>query len=171
MSTELLSIGLDCCKPLMDHAVAAQNRSMGKVIYPTQGEKIRVECARRQWNGAALAEHVGVSQTAANTYLRGEALPGLEKFHRMCQVFGVSMDYLWDERIPVGQYDARPDLPTLAKGKPGIVRELAPGPPRRLTRKANAKNKGADPPAAGAAKAGGPRSPRAGGSHADVEAD
>lgn len=60
----------------------------------TIGEKIQDLRRRSGMSQDALAEKLEVSRQAVSKWERDEALPEMDNIVRLCQLFGVSTDYL-----------------------------------------------------------------------------
>ena len=57
-------------------------------------ERLRLLITKRKITQTALADHLGVSHTAVNTYVRGKSEPCLQYLVAIAQYFDVSTDYL-----------------------------------------------------------------------------
>lgn len=71
----------------------------------TLGEKLLLLRKARQWSQEELAEQVGVTRQAVSRWEAGSAKPDAGKLVRLCDVFGVTADYLLREeeaRTPGG---------------------------------------------------------------------
>lgn len=60
----------------------------------TMGEKILNMRKARGWNQEDLAEHVGVTRQAVSRWESDSAKPDADKIIALCDLFGVSADYL-----------------------------------------------------------------------------
>lgn len=60
----------------------------------TIGEKILNMRKARGWSQEELAEHIGVSRQAVSRWESGSAKPDADKIIAICDLFGVSADYL-----------------------------------------------------------------------------
>ena len=60
----------------------------------TMGEKILNMRKARGWNQEELAERVGVTRQAVSRWEAGSAKPDADKIIAICDLFGVSADYL-----------------------------------------------------------------------------
>jgi transcriptional regulator with XRE-family HTH domain len=60
----------------------------------TMGEKILNMRKARGWNQEELAERVGVTRQAVSRWEAGSAKPDADKIITICDLFGVSADYL-----------------------------------------------------------------------------
>lgn len=60
----------------------------------TMGEKILSLRKARGWSQEELAEHVGVTRQAVSRWESGTAKPDADKIIAICELFGVSADYL-----------------------------------------------------------------------------
>lgn len=68
-----------------------------KVITLTMGEKILKLRKARQWSQEELAEKIGVTRQAVSRWEAGSAKPDADKIIAVCELFGVSADYLLRE--------------------------------------------------------------------------
>lgn len=73
----------------------------------TIGEKILNMRKARGWSQEELAEHIGVSRQAVSRWESGSAKPDADKIIAICDLFGVSADYLLRD-IPGGMETAQP---------------------------------------------------------------
>lgn len=64
----------------------------------TMGEKILKLRKARLWNQEELAEHIGVTRQAVSRWESESAKPDAEKIVALCDLFGVSADYLLREQ-------------------------------------------------------------------------
>ena len=72
----------------------------------TMGEKILNMRKARGWSQEELADRVGVTRQAVSRWESGSAKPDADKILAVCDLFGVSADYLLREQYggePVGQ--------------------------------------------------------------------
>ena len=60
----------------------------------TMGEKILNMRKARGWSQEELAERVGVTRQAVSRWETGSAKPDADKIIAICDLFGVSADYL-----------------------------------------------------------------------------
>jgi transcriptional regulator with XRE-family HTH domain len=67
--------------------------------------KIRRSIGAAGMRQRAVAESLGVNETAVSKWCRGEGLPSLDVFARLVRLLGVSADWLLD--------DAQPDSPII----------------------------------------------------------
>ena len=65
----------------------------------TIGEKILKLRKARGWNQENLAEQVGVSRQAVSRWESDSAKPDVDKIVTICDLFGISTDYLLREQI------------------------------------------------------------------------
>lgn len=63
----------------------------------TMGEKLLKLRKARQWSQEELAEKIGVTRQAVSRWESGSAKPDAEKIIALCDLFGVSADYLLRE--------------------------------------------------------------------------
>ena len=63
----------------------------------TMGEKILKLRKARQWSQEELAERIGVTRQAVSRWEAGAAKPDADKIIAVCDLFGVSADYLLRE--------------------------------------------------------------------------
>ena len=73
----------------------------------------RLREASQGVNQAGLAQSLGIGQSSVSMYLRGDRIPSLEVFHKMCNTLGVSADWL------LGLSDVR--TASASSGDGGIV--------------------------------------------------
>jgi len=71
----------------------------------TMGEKILNMRKARGWNQEELADRVGVSRQAVSRWESGTAKPDADKIIAICDLFGVSADYLLGREDAVGAGD------------------------------------------------------------------
>ncbi len=64
----------------------------------TMGEKILNMRKARGWNQEELAERIGVTRQAVSRWESGAAKPDADKIIAICDLFGVSADYLLRDR-------------------------------------------------------------------------
>jgi len=64
----------------------------------TMGEKILNMRKARGWNQEELAERIGVTRQAVSRWEAGSAKPDADKIIAICDLFGVSADYLLRDR-------------------------------------------------------------------------
>lgn len=64
----------------------------------TMGEKILKLRKARQWNQEDLAEQIGVTRQAVSRWESDSAKPDADKIISLCDLFGVSADYLLREQ-------------------------------------------------------------------------
>ena len=63
----------------------------------TMGEKLLKLRKARQWSQEELAEKIGMTRQAVSRWESGSAKPDAEKIIALCDLFGVSADYLLRE--------------------------------------------------------------------------
>lgn len=64
----------------------------------TMGEKILKLRKARGWNQEELAEHIGVTRQAVSRWESDSAKPDADKIIALCDLFGISADYLLREQ-------------------------------------------------------------------------
>lgn len=84
----------------------------------TMGEKILNMRKARGWSQEELAERIGVTRQAVSRWEAGAAKPDADKIIAVCDLFGVSADYLLRDQYP-GE-GAAPAAVTVAQ-KPGTA--------------------------------------------------
>lgn len=89
----------------------------------TMGEKILKLRKARQWNQEDLAEQVGVTRQAVSRWESDSAKPDADKITLLCDLFGVSADYLLRE-----QYLG--DGPVIRETVTAPENQLSSNPPR-----------------------------------------
>ena len=84
----------------------------------TTGEKILKLRKARGWNQEDLAEQIGVSRQAVSRWESDSAKPDADKIISICDLFGVSADYLLRENYQgePGAASAQPQRQTTALG-------------------------------------------------------
>lgn len=73
----------------------------------TMGEKILSLRKARGWSQEELAEHIGVTRQAVSRWESDAAKPDADKIIAVCDLFGVSADYLLRD-FATGAYSAEP---------------------------------------------------------------
>ena len=68
-----------------------------EVVIVTMGEKLLKLRKARQWSQEELAERIGVTRQAVSRWESGSAKPDADKIVAICDLFGVSADYLLRE--------------------------------------------------------------------------
>lgn len=81
----------------------------------TMGEKILNMRKARGWSQEELAERIGVTRQAVSRWESGAAKPDADKLIAVCDLFGVSADYLLRD-IPGGQEQPLPAIVTQKTG-------------------------------------------------------
>ena len=83
----------------------------------TMGEKILNMRKARGWNQEELAERIGVTRQAVSRWESDSAKPDADKIIAICDIFGVSADYLLrDQYSGEGSAAQRETLPATALG-------------------------------------------------------
>lgn len=59
---------------------------------------LRVERAKRHIDQKAVADGVGITQTAVSQYENGDRVPGIDTIVKLADFYGVSLDYLAGRR-------------------------------------------------------------------------
>ena len=81
----------------------------------TMGEKILNLRKARGWNQEELAERIGVTRQAVSRWESGSAKPDADKIIAVCDLFGVSADYLLrDDYAGEGSTAAQHTIPITA---------------------------------------------------------
>ena len=75
----------------------------------TMGEKILNMRKARGWNQEELAERIGVTRQAVSRWESGAAKPDADKIIAICDLFGVSADYLLRDRYCGEESGEHPD--------------------------------------------------------------
>lgn len=71
----------------------------------TMGEKILNMRKARSWSQEELAERVGVTRQAVSRWESGSAKPDADKIIAICDLFGVSADYLLRDIVSQSEQD------------------------------------------------------------------
>lgn len=79
----------------------------------TMGEKILNMRKARGWNQEDLAEHVGVTRQAVSRWESDSAKPDADKIIALCDLFGVSADYLLRDQYSGEGSAAQGEKPTV----------------------------------------------------------
>lgn len=69
-------------------------------------KRIRQLREEQRWTQSELARKIGVAHTTVHYWEKGTKAPEIPKIARLCDLFGVSVDYLYgrtDVREPAGQ--------------------------------------------------------------------
>ena len=75
----------------------------------TMGEKILNMRKARGWNQEELAERIGVTRQAVSRWESGAAKPDADKIIAICDLFGVSADYLLRDRYSGEESGVQPE--------------------------------------------------------------
>ena len=75
----------------------------------TMGEKILNMRKARGWNQEELAERIGVTRQAVSRWESGAAKPDADKIIAICDLFGVSADYLLRDQYSGEESGEHPD--------------------------------------------------------------
>lgn len=152
-----MSTGILCSSPISANVLPPQDLC-GHTGFMWQ-DKLELSRRAAGFSSNRVADELGVHPNTARNYMRGKARggtdPSPEVLWQLCQMFGVSADWVLDDT----QAALVGERPT--QDSPTLLRELSPPPPRASVRKTNADRKRPEPPAAEASgKRGGPPSPR-----------
>lgn len=94
----------------------------------TMGEKILNMRKARGWNQEELAEHIGVTRQAVSRWESDSAKPDADKIITLCDLFGVSADYLLrDQYSGEGNKAQTEDQPIIRRAKAAWTALLAGG--------------------------------------------
>lgn len=95
----------------------------------TMGEKILNMRKARGWNQEELAERIGVTRQAVSRWESDSAKPDADKIIAICDLFGVSADYLLRDQYSgegsVVQAEKQPDNALTAKVRTMTLRQWA----------------------------------------------
>ena len=75
----------------------------------TMGEKILNMRKARGWNQEELAERIGVTRQAVSRWESGAAKPDADKIIAICDLFGVSADYLLRDQYSGEESGVQPE--------------------------------------------------------------
>lgn len=78
----------------------------------TMGEKILNMRKARGWNQEELAERIGVTRQAVSRWESGAAKPDADKIIAICDLFGVSADYLLRDQYSGEESGVQPEKQT-----------------------------------------------------------
>jgi transcriptional regulator with XRE-family HTH domain len=106
-------------------------------------DKLRLALMARGVGAPQLAPLLDVQDNTARNYLSARTHPSIDVFWRICQIAGVSADWVLDDEQPARLVPA-----TQEASGPVIIRERTLPPPRPSVRKANAHGKRAEAPTA-----------------------
>lgn len=87
-----------------------------EVVTLTMGEKLLKLRKARQWSQEELADKIGVTRQAVSRWESGSAKPDAEKIIALCDLFGVSADYLLREEY-AAEIQSMEQQPVQARGK------------------------------------------------------
>lgn len=102
---------------------AAQGLHRGRNIYPidieyTQlGKKLRQERKRLHYTQEQVAEAIGVTPAFVGHIERGQRSLSLDTLIRMCNFYGVTIDYLLADILPPGKDEITEWFATVIKDK------------------------------------------------------